>query len=189
MSDHVTTLATTELLGYLDGQLACRTDDWGDVLAQTVRRLAAAFAHYHWTGIYLLEGDTLVLGPYVGQPTEHVRIPIGAGICGAAAAERQTIVVDEVRSDERYLACFVTTRSEIVVPILAGDRVIGEIDVDSDTPAAFGDADRAFLERVATRLAQLSPAVAEEGPASATEGRPAPATEEQRKPATERRPS
>lgn len=161
MSDSFTTPATTELLGYLDGQLAYPTDGWEEVLAGTVRRLAAAFAHYHWTGVYLLEGDTLVLGPYVGQSTEHVRIPVGAGICGAAALQRQTVVVDEVRSDPRYLACFVSTRSEIVVPILAGERVVGEIDVDSDLPAAFSAADRAFLEQVAAKLARLAPAEGE----------------------------
>ena len=109
------------------------------------------FGHYSWTGIYLVDGDELVLGPWRGpQATEHVRIPIGQGICGAAAATGRTEVVDDVASDERYLACFVSTRSEIVVPISYGGRVVGEIDVDSDVPAAFTSADRTFLERVAT---------------------------------------
>lgn len=129
---------------------------WPDVLAEAVRALAAR-PGYHWTGIYLLDGETLVLGPFAGHPTEHVRIPLGAGICGAAATARETIVVDDVRGDPRYLACFATTRSEIVVPILAGERVIGEIDVDSDAPAAFGPDDLAALERLAERLAALAP--------------------------------
>jgi L-methionine (R)-S-oxide reductase len=101
-------------------------------------------------GIYLVEGDELVLGPWKGpHATEHVRIPIGQGICGAAAASGRTELVDDVAADSRYLACFPTTRSEIVVPIAYEGRVVGEIDIDSDEPAAFGEQDRAFLERVA----------------------------------------
>jgi GAF domain-containing protein len=78
-----------------------------------------------------------------------VRIPVGQGICGAAAATGQTEVVDDVNADERYLACFPSTSSEIVVPIAYDGRVVGEIDIDSDRPAAFGQDDRVFLERVA----------------------------------------
>ena len=77
------------------------------------------------------------------------KIPIGQGICGAAAASGVTEIVDDVNADGRYLACFVSTRSEIVVPIAFEGRVVGEIDIDSDVPAAFGPDDRAFLERVA----------------------------------------
>jgi GAF domain-containing protein len=108
---------------------------------------------YTWVGIYLLEGDELVLGPFVGKPSPHTRIPLGAGICGAAASERRTIVVDDVNADPRYLACSLETKSEIVVPIMDADRVLGEIDIDSDQPAAFGAADRRLLEAVAAALA------------------------------------
>ncbi len=91
-----------------------------------------------------------MLGPWKGpEATEHVRIPVGQGICGAAAASGQTEVVDDVNADPRYLACFPSTRSEIVVPIVHEEQVVGEIDIDSDTPAAFGDEDRALLERIA----------------------------------------
>jgi L-methionine (R)-S-oxide reductase len=121
-----------------------------EVLRKTVEALHDRLDHYSWIGIYLVEGDDLVLGPWKGpQATEHVRIPIGQGICGAAAATGRTELVDDVSGDERYLACFPSTRSEIVVPIVYEGRVVGEIDVDSDTPAAFGDADRELLERVA----------------------------------------
>jgi GAF domain-containing protein len=113
--------------------------------------------HYSWVGIYLVEGDDLVLGPWKGpEATEHVRIPVGQGVCGAAAASGQTEVVDDVNADPRYLACFPSTRSEIVVPISREGRVIGEIDIDSDKPAAFGDADREFLESVAELIAPLA---------------------------------
>lgn len=145
------------LLEYLDGQILDRTDDWRSVLTRTVTTLDEAFPHYHWTGVYLLDGDELVLGPFVGRPTEHLRIPVGRGICGAAAAEGRTVVVDDVASDPRYLACFASTRSELVVPVVRAGRVLGEIDVDSDLPAAFGDADQAYLEEVANYLARLAP--------------------------------
>lgn len=120
----------------------------------TVRLLKERLSYYTWAGIYLLEGDELVLGPYVGKPSPHTRIPLNRGICGAAASEKATIIVDDVNSDPRYLACSIETRSEIVVPIMRGDTVLGEIDVDSDGVAAFGDKDRQLLETVANALAE-----------------------------------
>jgi L-methionine (R)-S-oxide reductase len=121
-----------------------------EVLRKVVAALHDRFEHYSWVGIYLVEADDLVLGPWKGPAaTEHVRIPIGQGICGAAAASARTEIVDDVNADERYLACFPSTRSEIVVPIAFEGQVVGEIDIDSDVPAAFGPADRTFLERVA----------------------------------------
>jgi L-methionine (R)-S-oxide reductase len=124
-----------------------------EVLRQVVEILHDRFEHYTWVGIYLVEDDDLILGPWKGpQATEHVRIPVGQGICGAAAASGRTEVVDDVNADERYLACFPSTRSEIVVPIAYEGRVVGEIDIDSDGVAAFGEDDRRFLERVATLI-------------------------------------
>lgn len=126
----------------------------GNVLSDVVEALHAEHEHYSWVGIYLMEGDDLVLGPWKGpEATEHVRIPVGQGICGAAAATGETEVVDDVNADPRYLACFASTRSEIVVPISHEGRVVGEIDIDSDRPAAFTDDDRAFLEHVADLIA------------------------------------
>jgi GAF domain-containing protein len=129
-------------------------------MRETVTLLKARRPHYTWAGIYLLEGEELVLGPYLGKPSPHTRIPLGRGICGAAATERATIVVDDVNSDPRYLACSIETRSEIVVPIIVAQgsgkdsgRVLGELDIDSDQPAAFGSADRELLEAVAAALA------------------------------------
>jgi GAF domain-containing protein len=123
-------------------------------MKQAVRLLKDAIPYYSWVGVYLLDGNELVLGPFVGKPSPHTRIPLGRGICGAAAAEKATIVVDDVNSDSRYLACSVETKSEIVVPIMEDGEVLGEIDIDSDTPAAFGDADRRLLEQVAALLAE-----------------------------------
>lgn len=122
-------------------------------LERTVHVLKENLPSYTWVGVYLLHGNELVLGPFEGKPSPHTRIPLGRGIRGAAAAERETIVVDDVRTDPRYLACSVDTRSEIVVPIMQGDDVLGEIDVDSDQPAAFGRADRELLEAAAAMLA------------------------------------
>jgi L-methionine (R)-S-oxide reductase len=127
-----------------------RGGDADQVLRQVVSVLQQRFELYSWVGIYLVEGDDLVLGPWKGpQATEHVRIPVGQGICGAAAASGETEIVDDVNADPRYLACFPSTRSEIVVPIAYQGRVVGEIDIDSEQPAAFGAEDRTFLERVA----------------------------------------
>ena len=123
-------------------------------MKQVVRLLKDAIPHYSWVGIYLIDGDELVLGPFLGKPSPHTRIPLGRGICGAAATEKATIVVDDVNADPRYLACSIDTKSEIVVPIMNGPEVLGEIDIDSDQPAAFGPADRALLEQVAPLLAE-----------------------------------
>lgn len=122
------------------------------VMARIVEILKREVPHYSWVGIYLLDGEELVLGPFLGKPSPHTRIPIGSGICGAAARERETIIVDDVNADSRYLACSLETKSEIVVPIMSGSRVLGEIDIDSDQPAAFGPEDRRLLESVAALL-------------------------------------
>lgn len=118
------------------------------------------FAHYDWIGIYWVDGSgrELHLGPWTGpEATEHTVIPIGVGICGAAAASGRTEIVDDVSADPRYLACFTTTRSEIVVPIFDGADVIGEIDIDGADLAAYDETDARFLEEVAALLAPLRP--------------------------------
>ena len=126
-------------------------------MEEAVRVLKSDNPNYTWVGIYLLYGNELVLGPFLGKPSPHTRIPLGRGICGAAAAEKTTIIVDDVNADPRYLACSVDTKSEIVTPIMLDGDVLGEIDVDSDTRAAFGPEDRALLEQVAALLAPRLP--------------------------------
>ena len=125
---------------------------------EVCRHLRASVPHYNWVGIYMIEGtDTLVLKAWDGPAaTEHVRIPIGQGICGLAAREAKTVIVDDVNKDPRYLACFLNTRSEIVVPIFSSGKVVGEIDIDSDKPAAFTAADRKFLEAIAEELGRAA---------------------------------
>jgi GAF domain-containing protein len=122
-------------------------------MERTVAVLKQELPHYTWVGLYVLDGNELVLGPYLGKPSPHTRIPLGRGICGAAATKNATIVVDDVNADPRYLACSLETKSEIVVPIANGAEVLGEIDIDSDRHAAFGAADRTLLEEVAALLA------------------------------------
>jgi GAF domain-containing protein len=125
-----------------------------DALMTTiVRRLAERLEKYNWVGFYMLEkgakDPTLVLGPFAGAPTPHIRIPLHQGICGAAAASGQTVVVDDVHSDPRYLACSLQTKSEIVAPVFVKGEVVGELDIDSHLPAAFGPDDRQLVEHCA----------------------------------------
>lgn len=125
---------------------------------RVVDLLNERFRHYDWVGIYWVDGDELVLGPWIGpEATEHTRIPIGTGVCGAAAASGQTEIVPDVNADPRYLSCFASTRSEIVVPIFHEGEVVGEIDIDGSDLDAFGTTDARFLEEVAALLAPLRP--------------------------------
>ncbi len=113
---------------------------------------------YDWVGFYLSdphEDRMLVLGPYVGAPTDHVRIPFGTGICGQAAETLETFVIDDVTAESNYLACSLNVKSEIVVPIMKGDVFIGELDIDSNKAARFGPADREAMEAVCAELARL----------------------------------
>jgi L-methionine (R)-S-oxide reductase len=108
---------------------------------------------YNWVGFYMLEPGTrppvLVLGRFKGAMTPHTRIPLNEGICGAAASSGKTVVVDDVHSDSRYLACSIETKSEIVVPVFVRGVVAGELDIDSHFPAAFGVDDRDLVEHCA----------------------------------------
>src|ERR1700678_966990 len=113
-----------------------------------VRIIAGRLSHYDWVGFYMLDPrdeNVLVLGPFRGAPTEHIRIPVTEGICGAAVAQGETVIVEDVAADPRYLACSIETKSEIVVPIRAHGRIVGEIDIDSHALSAFGADDRSFL--------------------------------------------
>lgn len=116
-------------------------------LCEILRRV---HPHYDWIGLYWVDGDHLNLGPWAGdQPTEHTRIPIAQGICGAAVREAQTIIVQDVHSDPRYLSCFLNTNSEIVVPIYADGLIVGEIDIDGKNVGDFDASDQKFLEEIA----------------------------------------
>ena len=147
--------ATRSLLLERFGRLSSSASSLNALQQGVVEAVALELPHYSWTGFYMLDPDdseTLVLGPFVGDPTPHVRIPVTQGICGAAVATGETVIVDDVNSDPRYLSCSIKTKSEIVVPIYARGSIIGEIDIDSHDPAAFTQEDRIFLEETARIL-------------------------------------
>lgn len=151
-----------ELLREFD-QLAQSAPTVEDLMTLIVGRLKERLPHYDWVGFYMVETgdpDMLVLGPYVGAPTPHTRIPLNQGICGAAASSGETIVVDDVHADPRYLACSVETRSEIVAPVFMNGKVVGELDIDSHTPTAFGPDDRELVEHCASLVGRYLERVA-----------------------------
>ncbi len=134
--------------------------------APTVHVLMATICHtlqhrlygYNWVGFYMVDTqdpDYLILGPFVGEQTPHKRIPLNQGICGAAVSEAKTIVVDDVNSDPRYLACSLETKSEIVAPIRVHGKIIGEIDIDSHDAARFKEDDRKLVESIAEIVGQF----------------------------------
>jgi L-methionine (R)-S-oxide reductase len=135
--------------------LAGAADTAEDLMSVVVGRLKERLLHFDWVGFYMIdkagdgEGPLLVLGPYVGAITPHTRIPLNQGICGAAASTGRTVIVDDVNADPRYLACSLETKSEIVVPIFVKGEVVGELDIDSHTPAAFTADDRQLVEHCA----------------------------------------
>jgi len=135
------------------GSLIAKLPDVTSQMTEVARLLRRERPQYHWVGFYLLQGEELLLGPFEGKPTPHTRIRLNQGICGAAASSGETVIVDDVNADPRYLACSLETRSEIVVPIVNQGRVLGEIDIDSDQPAAFTAQDRELLEAVAALIA------------------------------------
>jgi L-methionine (R)-S-oxide reductase len=112
-----------------------------ELMQAMVKLLNERMLKYNWVGFYMLEPGAqppmLVLGAFEGAMTPHTRIPLNQGICGAAASSGQTVVVDDVSKDPRYLACSLETKSEIVVPIFVNGKVVGELDIDSHFPAAF----------------------------------------------------
>jgi L-methionine (R)-S-oxide reductase len=126
-----------------------------ELLQQVSDTIHSRLPAYNWVGFYMLDpadSTMLLLGPFAGAATPHTRIPVTEGICGAAVAQGQTVVVDDVTSDPRYLSCSIETRSEIVVPIRVHGVIVGEIDIDSHTAAAFGHEDREFVERCAAKI-------------------------------------
>jgi L-methionine (R)-S-oxide reductase len=122
-------------------ELAKASQNAQDLMQRMVKLLHERVLKYNWVGFYMLEPGAqppvLVLGAFEGAMTPHTRIPLNQGICGAAASTGQTVVVDDVNKDPRYLACSLETKSEIVVPVFAHGKVVGELDIDSHFPAAF----------------------------------------------------
>jgi L-methionine (R)-S-oxide reductase len=126
-------------------------------LLQICKLLEAEIDYYNWVGFYFRNGnkEELVLGPYFGAPTDHTIIPFGKGICGQVAVSNQNFVVPDVSAQDNYIACCITVKAEIVVPVFVNGKNIGQIDIDSNTPDPFTEADERFLEFVNKKVAEI----------------------------------
>lgn len=147
-------MKTADEIASLVEQVANSPAPLDEVLQYAVQILKQEREHYNWVGIYLVEGDTLVLHNYIGKPTEHTRIPVGIGVCGVAVAEGSNQIIGDVTKLDNYLACSVETRAEIVILIRRGLDILGQIDIDSDLENAFNHEDESLLARIADLLAR-----------------------------------
>ncbi|WP_420400906.1 GAF domain-containing protein [Flagellimonas sp.] len=126
-------------------------------LASVCDLLRDSISYYDWVGFYFRNGDKeeLKLGPYAGEPTDHTIIPFGKGICGQVAVSNQNFVVPDVAAQDNYIACSITVKAEIVVPLFLNGENIGQIDIDSNTPDPFSEEDERFLEFVNEKVSQI----------------------------------
>lgn len=126
-------------------------------LLDICKLLETNIEYYNWVGFYFKNGDKneLKLGPYVGEPTDHSIIPFGKGICGQVAVSNKNFVVPDVSAQDNYIACSITVKAEIVIPIFVNGENIGQIDIDSNTPDPFTEADERFLEFVCQKVASI----------------------------------
>jgi L-methionine (R)-S-oxide reductase len=144
----------SELLDWLTGgvgEILKSRLDRDYKLRAICRMLRNCVPNYDWVGFYTVDKkrpNELVLGPFEGEPTEHVRIPFGRGICGQAASLSRTFVVQDVSKEKNYLSCNANVRSEIVAPIFKGTEIVGELDVDSHALSPFTVEDEVFLRKI-----------------------------------------
>jgi L-methionine (R)-S-oxide reductase len=126
-------------------------------LLQICELLDSNIDYYNWVGFYFRNGkkEELKLGPYVGAPTDHTIIPFGKGICGQVALSNQNFVAPDVAAQDNYIACSITVKAEIVIPIFVNGENIGQIDIDSNTPDPFTEADEGFLEFVCEKVSEI----------------------------------
>src|SRR5262249_31844856 len=152
-----TTQESAAITSELD-KLAANAPNADALMNSIVNLFHEKLTRYNWVGFYMIDpkdANMLVLGPFRGSTTPHTRIPLNQGICGAAASRGKTVVVDDVNNDPRYLACSIETKSEIVVPVFAKGKVVGELDIDSHFLAAFGPDDRKLCEHAAQLLGKF----------------------------------
>ena len=158
LSDNSMTDADGADYGLLQTQLSALLGGESDVLANAANFVALLYdgiPRINWLGLYLLRDGELVLGPFQGKPA-CTRIPLGKGVCGTAAAKRQTQLVGDVHAFDGHIACDPASRSELVVPLLADDKLLGVLDIDSPQPERFSQRDRQGVERLcATLLEQV----------------------------------
>ncbi|MCR9264044.1 MAG: GAF domain-containing protein [Flavobacteriaceae bacterium] len=140
--------------------LSIITDDSKTVdtrLGEICELLRSEVSYYDWVGFYFRNGDKeeLKLGPYAGAPTDHTIIPFGKGICGQVAVSNQNFVVPDVAAQDNYIACSITVKAEIVVPLFVNGENVGQIDIDSNTPDPFSEEDERFLEFINKKVAEI----------------------------------
>ncbi|MFQ6080997.1 MAG: GAF domain-containing protein [Candidatus Bathyarchaeia archaeon] len=150
-----------ELLNFLTGKIRELVNsklDKDEKLKAVCKLLRDNVSHYDWVGFYLIDQtreNQLILGPFEGEPTEHIRIPFGRGICGQAAELKRTLIVQDVSKEINYLSCSPKVKSEIVIPIFKTGKIVGELDIDSHTLSPFTDEDKAFLEKICEMVSEL----------------------------------
>jgi len=146
----------TQLLKEIDTFIVSE-ESQTDILFNTCKLLRNNVYHYDWVGFYLLDENQskLILGPFTGKPTEHTEIPVGKGVCGQVAESKKLKIVQDVSQEGNYIACSLDVQSEIVVPILKGDKFVAEIDIDSHSPSPFTINDENFLTSVCQKLSIL----------------------------------
>lgn len=147
------------LLPSVDAILAQNNKSIDEKLLEICKVLEANVDYYNWVGFYFKNGnkEELKLGPYVGEPTDHTIIPFGKGICGQVAVSNENFVVPDVKAQDNYIACSITVKAEIVVPIFVNDENIGQIDIDSNTADPFTEEDERFLEYVCGAVSKIIP--------------------------------
>lgn len=146
-----------QLKPQIESILANTKTDKNDCLLKICELLENNIDYYNWVGFYFRNGnkEELILGPYVGEPTDHTIIPFGKGICGQVAVSNENFVVPDVAAQDNYIACSITVKAEIVVPIFVNGENIGQIDIDSNTPDPFTEEDERFLEFVCSKVAEI----------------------------------
>lgn len=150
-----------ELLNFLTGKIRELVNsklDKDEKLKAVCKLLRDNVSHYDWVGFYLIDKtreNQLILGPFEGEPTEHIRIPFGRGICGQAAELKRTLIVQDVSKEINYLSCSPKVKSEIVILIFKTGKIVGELDIDSHTLSPFTDEDKAFLEKICEMVSKL----------------------------------
>ncbi len=161
---HIENLEALSVSEILD-QLPSKVDEILDTECNVAKKLMKvcmlleqSIPYYDWVGFYLPDPNShreLILGPYIGEETDHDRIPYGIGICGQVAESNETFVSDDVQKESNYLSCSVNVRSEIVVPVKKNGAFVGQLDIDSHTVAAITEKDRAILEEICEKLSIL----------------------------------
>ena len=148
---------TTELINHVDAILHSGLKSVKEKLFDICHYLHEEVDHYDWVGFYFAQKETrtLHLGPYAGEPTDHKVIPFGKGICGQVAISNESFLVDDVHAQDNYIACSISVKSEIVVPLFLNGQNIGQIDIDSNAKNAFTQEDNAFLKTVNEKISRL----------------------------------